>query len=40
MGSGSEERVAERESDRLMRQWWNEPGDYSWLVEFVGGVGS
>jgi hypothetical protein len=36
MGSGSEERVVERESDRLLRQWWNEPGDYSWLVEFLG----
>jgi diguanylate cyclase (GGDEF)-like protein len=22
------------ESNRLLRQWWNEPGDYSWVVEF------
>ena len=22
------------ESARLLRQWWNEPGDYSWVVEF------
>jgi hypothetical protein len=21
-------------SGRLLRQWWNEPGDYSWVVEF------
>jgi len=22
------------ESTRLLRQWWNEPGDYTWVVEF------
>lgn len=22
------------DSSRLLRQWWNEPGDYSWVVEF------
>lgn len=22
------------ESTRLLRQWWDEPGDYSWVVEF------
>src|SRR5947209_9151058 len=22
------------ESARLLRQWWNEPGDYSWVIEF------
>ncbi len=22
------------ESGRLLRQWWNEPGDYLWVVEF------
>ncbi|WIM87795.1 GGDEF domain-containing protein [Candidatus Mycobacterium wuenschmannii] len=22
------------ESARLLRQWWDEPGDYSWVVEF------
>jgi diguanylate cyclase (GGDEF)-like protein len=22
------------ESRRLLRQWWDEPGDYSWVVEF------
>ncbi len=22
------------ESARLLRQWWNEPGDYSWVVDF------
>ena len=22
------------ESTRLLRQWWNEPGDYSWVVDF------
>lgn len=22
------------ESNRLLRQWWNEPGDYLWVVEF------
>lgn len=24
------------ESGRLLRQWWSEPGDYSWVVEFLG----
>jgi diguanylate cyclase (GGDEF)-like protein len=24
----------ESESTRLLRQWWNEPGDYLWVVEF------
>jgi diguanylate cyclase (GGDEF)-like protein len=27
-------RVDSSESERLLRQWWNEPGDYLWLVEF------
>ncbi len=22
------------ESTRLLRQWWNEPGDYNWVVDF------
>jgi diguanylate cyclase (GGDEF)-like protein len=22
------------QSSRLLRQWWNEPGDYTWVVEF------
>ena len=22
------------ESTRLLRQWWDEPGDYLWMVEF------
>jgi diguanylate cyclase (GGDEF)-like protein len=26
--------VVKSESGRLLRQWWNEPGDYSWVVEF------
>jgi diguanylate cyclase (GGDEF)-like protein len=26
----------ESESTRLLRQWWNEPGDYSWVAEFLG----
>ena len=24
------------ESRRLLRQWWDEPGDYAWVVEFLG----
>src|ERR1700761_4428859 len=24
------------ESTRLLRQWWDEPGDYSWVAEFLG----
>jgi diguanylate cyclase (GGDEF)-like protein len=28
--------VVKSESDLLLRQWWNEPGDYSWVVEFLG----
>ena len=27
-------RVKSSESERLLRQWWNEPGDYLWVVEF------
>jgi diguanylate cyclase (GGDEF)-like protein len=26
--------VVKSESGRLLRQWWNEPGDYLWVVEF------
>jgi diguanylate cyclase (GGDEF)-like protein len=26
--------VVKSESGRLLRQWWDEPGDYSWVVEF------
>jgi diguanylate cyclase (GGDEF)-like protein len=26
--------VVKSQSARLLRQWWNEPGDYSWVVEF------
>lgn len=26
--------MVKSESSRLLRQWWNEPGDYSWVVEF------
>ncbi|HEY2198916.1 MAG TPA: GGDEF domain-containing protein [Mycobacterium sp.] len=26
--------MVESERDRLLRQWWNEPGDYSWVVDF------
>jgi diguanylate cyclase (GGDEF)-like protein len=26
--------VVKSESGRLLRQWWNEPGHYSWVVEF------
>jgi diguanylate cyclase (GGDEF)-like protein len=26
----------ESESTRLLRQWWDEPGDYNWVVEFLG----
>lgn len=26
--------MAKSESGRLVRQWWNEPGDYSWVVDF------
>jgi len=28
--------VVEREENRLLRQWWNGSGDYSWVVEFLG----
>jgi diguanylate cyclase (GGDEF)-like protein len=28
--------VVESERGRLLRQWWDEPGDYSWVVEFLG----
>jgi diguanylate cyclase (GGDEF)-like protein len=27
-------RVKSSESGRLLQQWWNEPGDYLWVVEF------
>lgn len=26
--------MVKSQSARLLRQWWNEPGDYSWVVEF------
>lgn len=26
--------MAKSDSSRLLRQWWNEPGDFSWVVEF------
>src|ERR1700742_2175586 len=35
-GSGSGGTSVESESTRLLRQWWNEPGDYSWVAEFLG----
>jgi diguanylate cyclase (GGDEF)-like protein len=35
MGPGAGgSRVVKSESGRLLRQWWNEPGDYLWVVEF------
>lgn len=27
-------RVKSSDSERLLRQWWNEPGDYLWVVDF------
>ena len=26
--------MVKSESGRLLRQWWNEPGDYLWVVDF------
>jgi diguanylate cyclase (GGDEF)-like protein len=35
MGPGAGgSRVVKSESGRLLRQWWNEPGDYLWVVDF------
>jgi diguanylate cyclase (GGDEF)-like protein len=34
MGSGFGGTSVKSESRRLLRQWWDEPGDYSWVVEF------
>jgi diguanylate cyclase (GGDEF)-like protein len=35
MGPGAGgSRVVKSESFRLLRQWWNEPGDYLWVVDF------
>jgi hypothetical protein len=40
MGPGAGgSRVVKSESGRLLRQWWNEPGDYTWVVEFPGPPG-
>jgi diguanylate cyclase (GGDEF)-like protein len=37
MGPGTGgSRVVKSGSGRLLRQWWNEPGDYMWVVEFLG----
>src|ERR1700677_127995 len=35
MGPGAGgSRVVKSESGRLLRQWWNEAGDYLWVVDF------
>ena len=35
MGPGAGgSRVVKSERGRLLRQWWNEPGDYLWVVDF------
>ena len=31
--------MVKSESGRLLRQWWNEPGDYTWVVESPGRPG-
>jgi diguanylate cyclase (GGDEF)-like protein len=33
-GSGSGGTSIKSETARLLRQWWNEPGDYLWVIEF------
>lgn len=28
--------MVKSDGSRRLRQWWNEPGDYSWVIEFLG----